>query len=92
MNVGENRVRNGVTDCPESRNEENYKDIMLWDSSRYAKYPKYLRVPNCFAPQMADENTYGGSSSCEKVELTETQVMVKEEVAKAFGSCFVHIY
>ncbi|KAD6455172.1 hypothetical protein E3N88_09878 [Mikania micrantha] len=33
---------------------------------------------------MADENTYGGSSSSEKVELTETQVMVKEEVAKAF--------
>ncbi|KAD5802991.1 hypothetical protein E3N88_14351 [Mikania micrantha] len=37
MNVGENRARNGVTDCPESRNEENFKDIMFWDYSRYAK-------------------------------------------------------
>ncbi|KAD4585961.1 hypothetical protein E3N88_23562 [Mikania micrantha] len=34
---GENRARNGVTDCPESRNEENYKDIMFWNSSRSAK-------------------------------------------------------
>ncbi|KAD3066822.1 hypothetical protein E3N88_34702 [Mikania micrantha] len=34
MNVGENRARNGVTDCPESRNEENFQSIELLDSSR----------------------------------------------------------
>ncbi|KAD7477566.1 hypothetical protein E3N88_00702 [Mikania micrantha] len=27
MNVGENRARNGVTDCPESRNEEKSKNL-----------------------------------------------------------------
>ncbi|KAD2171602.1 hypothetical protein E3N88_41704 [Mikania micrantha] len=37
MNVGENRARNGVTDCPESRNEENFQSMELLDSSRYAK-------------------------------------------------------
>ncbi|KAD5960996.1 hypothetical protein E3N88_12469 [Mikania micrantha] len=36
MNVGENRARNGITDCPESRNEENFQSIGLLDSSRYA--------------------------------------------------------
>ncbi|KAD6796593.1 hypothetical protein E3N88_07489 [Mikania micrantha] len=36
MNVGENRAQNGVTDCPESRNEENFQSIELLDSSRYA--------------------------------------------------------
>ncbi|KAD3337549.1 hypothetical protein E3N88_33069 [Mikania micrantha] len=34
MNVGGNRARNGVTDCPESRNEENFQSIELLDSSR----------------------------------------------------------
>ncbi|KAD4179972.1 hypothetical protein E3N88_28563 [Mikania micrantha] len=37
MNVGENRVRNGVLDCPESKNEEKFLSIELLDSSRYAK-------------------------------------------------------
>ncbi|KAC9196936.1 hypothetical protein E3N88_46208 [Mikania micrantha] len=47
MNEEENHARNGVTDCPESRNEENHKDIMLWDSSRYAKVVlRFLRVDN----------------------------------------------
>ncbi|KAD4983017.1 hypothetical protein E3N88_19688 [Mikania micrantha] len=32
----ENRAQNGVTDCPESRNEENFQSIELLDSSRYA--------------------------------------------------------
>ncbi|KAD4584981.1 hypothetical protein E3N88_22582 [Mikania micrantha] len=36
VNVGENRARNGVTDCPESRNEENFQSMELLDSSRYA--------------------------------------------------------
>ncbi|KAD4584929.1 hypothetical protein E3N88_22530 [Mikania micrantha] len=43
MNVGENRVRNGVTDCPESRNEEIFQNIELLDSSRYATDLKYLK-------------------------------------------------
>ncbi|KAD6794788.1 hypothetical protein E3N88_05684 [Mikania micrantha] len=34
MNVGENRAQNGVMDCPESRNEENFQSIELLDSSR----------------------------------------------------------
>ncbi|KAD6454275.1 hypothetical protein E3N88_08981 [Mikania micrantha] len=36
MNVGENRARNRVTDCPESRNEEKSQSMELLDSSRYA--------------------------------------------------------
>ncbi|KAD7477504.1 hypothetical protein E3N88_00640 [Mikania micrantha] len=32
--MGENRAQNGVTDCPESRNEENFQSIELLDSSR----------------------------------------------------------
>ncbi|KAD3336304.1 hypothetical protein E3N88_31823 [Mikania micrantha] len=36
VNVGENRARNGVTDCLESRNEENFQSMELLDSSRYA--------------------------------------------------------
>ncbi|KAD7477644.1 hypothetical protein E3N88_00780 [Mikania micrantha] len=34
VNVGENRARNGVTDCPESRNEEKSQSMELLDSSR----------------------------------------------------------
>ncbi|KAD0358282.1 hypothetical protein E3N88_44393 [Mikania micrantha] len=60
MNVGENRARNGVMDCPESRNEEKlqrYYALGLFavreggfeSPSRYAKNPKHLRIPNCFA-------------------------------------------
>ncbi|KAD1053250.1 hypothetical protein E3N88_43354 [Mikania micrantha] len=37
MNVGENRVQNGVLDGLESKNEENFLSIELLDSSRYAK-------------------------------------------------------
>ncbi|KAD7117356.1 hypothetical protein E3N88_04624 [Mikania micrantha] len=37
MNVGENRVQNGVPDCPESKNEENFLSIEFLDSSRYAE-------------------------------------------------------
>ncbi|KAD7117852.1 hypothetical protein E3N88_05120 [Mikania micrantha] len=37
MNVGENRVQNGVLDCPESKNEEKFLSIELLESSRYAK-------------------------------------------------------
>ncbi|KAD7477741.1 hypothetical protein E3N88_00877 [Mikania micrantha] len=42
MNVCENRARNGVTDCPESRNEENFQSIELLDSSR--KVAGFIRV------------------------------------------------
>ncbi|KAD5508621.1 hypothetical protein E3N88_16324 [Mikania micrantha] len=41
MNVGENRAQNGVTDCPESRNEENFQSIELLDSSR--SRPRLIR-------------------------------------------------
>ncbi|KAD4180050.1 hypothetical protein E3N88_28641 [Mikania micrantha] len=37
MNVGENRVQNGVTDYLESKNEEKFLSIELLDSSWYAK-------------------------------------------------------
>ncbi|KAD6796560.1 hypothetical protein E3N88_07456 [Mikania micrantha] len=37
MNVGENRVQNGVLDCPESKNEEKFLSVERLDSSRYAK-------------------------------------------------------
>ncbi|KAD3067040.1 hypothetical protein E3N88_34920 [Mikania micrantha] len=37
MNVGENRVQNGVLDCPEMKNEENFLSIEQLGSSRYAK-------------------------------------------------------
>ncbi|KAD0299844.1 hypothetical protein E3N88_44490 [Mikania micrantha] len=36
MNVGENRVQNGVLDCPKSKNEEKFLSIERMDSSRYA--------------------------------------------------------
>ncbi|KAD3067325.1 hypothetical protein E3N88_35205 [Mikania micrantha] len=36
MNVGENRVQNGVLDCPESENEEKFLSIDRMGSSRYA--------------------------------------------------------
>ncbi|KAD3066931.1 hypothetical protein E3N88_34811 [Mikania micrantha] len=37
MNVGKHRVRNGVRECSESKNEEKFLSIELLDSSRYAK-------------------------------------------------------
>ncbi|KAD4887933.1 hypothetical protein E3N88_20006 [Mikania micrantha] len=37
MNVGENRVQNGVLDCPELKNEEKFLSVEQLDSSRYAK-------------------------------------------------------
>ncbi|KAD4179287.1 hypothetical protein E3N88_27878 [Mikania micrantha] len=37
VNVGENGTRNGVTDCPEAKNEEVFQSIELVVSSRYAK-------------------------------------------------------
>ncbi|KAD4584589.1 hypothetical protein E3N88_22190 [Mikania micrantha] len=37
MNVGENRVQNGVLDCPESKNEEKSLSVGRLDSSRYAE-------------------------------------------------------
>ncbi|KAD1495154.1 hypothetical protein E3N88_42730 [Mikania micrantha] len=37
VSVGENRAQNGVTDCPESRNEENFQSMEFLGSSRYAK-------------------------------------------------------
>ncbi|KAD4385843.1 hypothetical protein E3N88_26012 [Mikania micrantha] len=38
VNVGENRVRNGVTDCPESRNEDKIEKWtkMAWGDHRLA--------------------------------------------------------
>ncbi|KAD5960798.1 hypothetical protein E3N88_12270 [Mikania micrantha] len=35
-NVGENRVQNGVLDCPKSKNEEKFLSVGRLDSSRYA--------------------------------------------------------
>ncbi|KAD5803377.1 hypothetical protein E3N88_14737 [Mikania micrantha] len=42
VNVGENRARNGVMDCPKSWNEEKSQSIEFLDSSRYAT--KRLRI------------------------------------------------
>ncbi|KAD4982503.1 hypothetical protein E3N88_19174 [Mikania micrantha] len=42
VNVGENRARNGVTDCPESRNEGKFQSMEFLDSSRYTT--KRLRI------------------------------------------------
>ncbi|KAD5507785.1 hypothetical protein E3N88_15488 [Mikania micrantha] len=42
VNVGENRARSGVTDCPESRNEGKFSMYGILDSSRYAT--KWLRI------------------------------------------------
>ncbi|KAD4385404.1 hypothetical protein E3N88_25572 [Mikania micrantha] len=36
VNIGENRARNGVPDCPESQNEENSKNVKVKGSRRYA--------------------------------------------------------
>ncbi|KAD6118776.1 hypothetical protein E3N88_10047 [Mikania micrantha] len=46
MNVGVNRARNGVTDCPELRNEENFQSIELLDSSRLHEMLSYLQISN----------------------------------------------
>ncbi|KAD7117062.1 hypothetical protein E3N88_04330 [Mikania micrantha] len=35
MNVGENRVQNGVLDCPKSKNEEKFPSVDRMGSSRY---------------------------------------------------------
>ncbi|KAD5961915.1 hypothetical protein E3N88_13388 [Mikania micrantha] len=43
MNVGKNRVQNGVLDCPESKNEEKSPSVGRLDPSRYAMIAKYLR-------------------------------------------------
>ncbi|KAD3640254.1 hypothetical protein E3N88_29477 [Mikania micrantha] len=54
MNVGENRARNGVTDCPESRNEENFQSIELLDSSRIILLvPVYER--SCYSKTTGNE-------------------------------------
>ncbi|KAD7117246.1 hypothetical protein E3N88_04514 [Mikania micrantha] len=45
MNVGENRAQNGVTDCPESRNEENFQSIELLDSPRQKSCERTGRSP-----------------------------------------------
>ncbi|KAD5318288.1 hypothetical protein E3N88_18234 [Mikania micrantha] len=34
VNTGENHARNGVPDCPESQNEENYKNVKVKGSRR----------------------------------------------------------
>ncbi|KAD2805582.1 hypothetical protein E3N88_38959 [Mikania micrantha] len=36
MNVVENRVQNGVLDCPKSKNEEKFLSVDRMGSSRYA--------------------------------------------------------
>ncbi|KAD2804559.1 hypothetical protein E3N88_37936 [Mikania micrantha] len=53
MNVGENRVQNGVLDCPESKNEENFLSVERVDSSRYAMHAKYLRFLRISSRTMA---------------------------------------
>ncbi|KAD3336607.1 hypothetical protein E3N88_32126 [Mikania micrantha] len=69
MNVGENRVQNGVLDCPESKNEEKFLSIELLDSSRYEKArlrvlrdneaPRYLPTGSIFIEQ--EQNTPKGT-------------------------------
>ncbi|KAD6119279.1 hypothetical protein E3N88_10550 [Mikania micrantha] len=62
MNVSKNRVQNGVLDCPESKNEENFLSIELLDSSRYSKdmlrvlggtrwtkYQRFFRISSLYA-------------------------------------------
>ncbi|KAD3642045.1 hypothetical protein E3N88_31269 [Mikania micrantha] len=47
MNMGENRVQNGVTDCPESQNEVSVEKWKKW-SSRYAMEKlRFLRGTRC---------------------------------------------
>ncbi|KAD3336655.1 hypothetical protein E3N88_32174 [Mikania micrantha] len=63
VNMGENRARNGVTDCPESRNEEKSQSMEHLDSSRYAtKRLRILREDYYLLllelKRSTDENTY----------------------------------
>ncbi|KAD5507841.1 hypothetical protein E3N88_15544 [Mikania micrantha] len=48
MNMGENRVQNGVLDCSESKNEEKFLSVEQLDSSRYAEAGlRVLRGTRC---------------------------------------------
>ena len=49
MNVGENRARNGVTDCPESQNEDKIKNWtkMCWGGTPRATRPAGAVRPAC---------------------------------------------
>ncbi|KAD5507399.1 hypothetical protein E3N88_15102 [Mikania micrantha] len=40
VNVGENRARNGVTDCPESRNEDKIENIWISPTRAVRPIPK----------------------------------------------------
>ena len=65
VNVGEDRARNGVTDCPESRNEEIFfskywilglvavRDGKVENSSRYAMDQNIWNSPDFFAVREA---------------------------------------
>ncbi|KAD1768272.1 hypothetical protein E3N88_42323 [Mikania micrantha] len=77
VNVGENRARNGVTDCPESRNEEKFQRMELLDSSRYAterlrilrgtRWPKISKIPPDFFA--VREALFGFSSRNLSIEI-----------------------
>ncbi|KAD4178940.1 hypothetical protein E3N88_27531 [Mikania micrantha] len=50
MNIGENRARNRVPNCPESQNEENYKNVKV----KRARRTRALRLkPNGHAGRCA---------------------------------------
>ncbi|KAD6119027.1 hypothetical protein E3N88_10298 [Mikania micrantha] len=70
MNVDENYVQNGILDCPEMKNEENFLSIELLASSRYAeaglrviggtRWTKISEIPPDF---FAVHEAFFGSSS-----------------------------
>ncbi|KAD6118811.1 hypothetical protein E3N88_10082 [Mikania micrantha] len=79
MNVGENRVRNGVRECSESKNEENFLSIELMASSRYGeaslrvldgtRWTKISKIPPDFFA--VREAFFGSSSRYATVEAVE---------------------
>ncbi|KAD2805627.1 hypothetical protein E3N88_39004 [Mikania micrantha] len=81
VNVGENRARNGVTDCPESRNEEKFQSMELLDSSRYAterlrilhgtRWTKISKIPPDFFA--VREALFGSSSRGRPEEIFSIQ-------------------
>ncbi|KAD7477743.1 hypothetical protein E3N88_00879 [Mikania micrantha] len=65
VNIGENRARNGVPDCPESQNEENYKNIKIRDARRF-------RVPALpiNSGALGNVRTFGWKLICSRVLKT----------------------
>ncbi|KAD7479192.1 hypothetical protein E3N88_02328 [Mikania micrantha] len=51
VNVGENRARNGFTDCPESRNERKFQSMELLDLSRFLRGTRSFSWPLVAIPE-----------------------------------------